>query len=93
MLLLLNVLFDEPEWSASGGRTKIGTGPQRRQFPLEPWKLLEQEARGTAFDQLHQAMDAKLGIDTDEEMHLARHHFQFLNLCLILLANLTNKLL
>src|SRR5260221_12153653 len=92
MLLLLNVLLDKREWCAPGGRTKIRIRPQCWQFPLQHGKLLTQETRGTALDQLHQAMNAKLGIDAHQQMDMIEHHFEFFDLGLMLFTYLTDNL-
>ena len=37
-------------------------------------------------------MNAKLGVDIHEKMHMIRHHFEFFDLCLVLFTDLTNDL-
>ena len=56
------------------GADNIRIGPQARKFPLQYCKLLPQQPGRTSFDQL------------DKPLHVIRHHFQFLDLGLILLA-------
>src|SRR6266700_5639369 len=87
MLLLLNVLFDDGERCSSRSTHKITIGPQGGQFSLQNRECLTQEPRRTAFDELHQAMNTQLRINAYYEMYMIRHHFQFINFGLILLAH------
>src|SRR5207249_11829567 len=86
MLLLLNILLNKREGCAPDGRTKIRVRPQCWQLPLQHGKRLTQETRGTALDQLHQAMHAKLGIDAHQEMDMIGHHFEFFDVVGTLVA-------
>src|SRR6266516_5301269 len=82
--------------SASGSppvaTSKIRVRPQGRKFSFPHMKCLAQKTRRTPFHELHQAMNAKWGIDTHEKMHMIRHHFEFFDLCLLLFTDLTNDL-
>src|SRR5216683_8443797 len=94
MLLLLNVRFDDGE-RCSSRRThthKIPIGPQGGQCSLQHREFLTQETRRTACDQLDQAMNTKLRINAYPQMDMIRHHFQFLNFGLMLLAHVPNNL-
>src|SRR5713101_5563489 len=92
MLLLLNVRFDDGERCSCRSTHKITIGPQGWQFSLQNREFLTQETRRTAFDQLHQAMNTKLRINAYQQMDMIRHHFQFLNFGLMLLAHVPNNL-
>jgi hypothetical protein len=92
MFLLLKILFDDSQRNTTSGAYKIGIGPQRRQFAPEHREFLAQEVGRTSFDELYHAVNAKLRIDTDQQMDMIWHNFQLLDLDLILLANLPNNL-
>jgi hypothetical protein len=87
MLLLLDVLLDAQR-STAGCAHNIRVRPQGWQFPFERRKFLAQQTRRTPFEQFHQPMNAKLRIDTHQLGNMIGHDFQFLDLCLLFLANL-----
>src|SRR6266849_331136 len=93
MLLLLAVLLEDAQRSTAGCAHKIRVRPQGWQFPFEHRKFLAQQTRRTPFDQFHQPMNAKLGIDTHQQVNMIGHDFQFLDLCLMFLANLPDDFL
>src|SRR5258707_2774141 len=92
MLLLLDILFDDAQRNAPRGSHKIRMCPQARQFLLQHRKFQAQQPRGTSLDELDQAMNTELRIDTDEQVDMIRHDFQLFNLCLIFLAHLPDDL-
>jgi hypothetical protein len=61
-------------------------------FRFNPGNSWRKKTRRTAFHQLHQAMNAKLGVYIHEKMHMSRHHFECFDLCLVLFTDLTNDL-
>src|SRR6266849_9121906 len=93
MLLLLAVLLEDAQRSTAGCAHKIRVRPRGWQFPFEHRKFLAQQTRRTPFDQFHQPMNAKLGIDTHQQVTMIGHDFQFLDLCLMFLANLPDDFL
>jgi hypothetical protein len=88
MFLLLDVLLNDAELCTAGGAHTIRVRPQGWQFPCERRKFLAQQTRRTPFDQFHQPMHAKLGSTLSAPLHMIGHDFQFLDLCLMFLANL-----
>lgn len=50
------------------------------------------QARRAPLEELDQAMDAKLRINTHQQMHLIGHHFQVFHGGLMLLADLAHHL-
>jgi hypothetical protein len=92
MLLLLNVLLHQREWCAPSSRTKIRVRPQGWQLPLQHRKLLTQETRGTALDQLLQAMNAEVGIDAHRPVGHDRASLRVLQSRLMLFTHLTHNL-
>ena len=92
MLLLLTVLVEDGERCSSRSMHKITIGPQGWQWSLQTSACLTQESSRTAFDQLYQAMQSKLRSNASPHLDRIRHHFQFLNFGLMLLAHFPNTL-
>ncbi len=88
--LVLDVLLDDRERRTSHRTHEIAVCPQRRQFALQDRKLLTQKARGTAFDEPDEPMNAELRITLDQQMHMIGHHFQTQDFGLMLRTQLLN---
>ncbi len=90
--LILNILLDDGERRASNCRNEVAIGPKCGKFLFQDRKLLAQEPTASAFDEAYQAVNTKLGVTLDQQMHLIRHHFQAQDFCLVFLTDFSNDL-
>ena len=84
MLLLLNVLLDDRKRRTADGAHEVRIGPERWQLLFQHRKLLPQHARGATFEQANQAMNPKLGVALNKQMHMVGHDFEAYDLGLML---------
>ncbi len=75
--LLFDVLANGFNGHAPSGPAIVRVRPQRGQFLFEKGKLLPELVRRRPLDELHQPMNAKLRITSDQQMHMIRHDLTF----------------